>query len=91
MGNCEQERALLNGALGQERRGFVRNHKRLENHAVVFPEEISLTRESAGVRAISHGFPLVTQDDHETVEKGGFLYDSLYAGLQKQRTENIAS
>jgi hypothetical protein len=56
-----------------------------------FPEEISLTRESAGVRAISHGFPLVTQDDHETVEKGGFLYDSLYAALQKQRTENIAS
>src|SRR5215204_1524856 len=56
-----------------------------------FPEEISLTRESAGVRAISHGFPLVTQDDHETVEKGGFLYDSLYAVLQQQRTENIAS
>jgi hypothetical protein len=56
-----------------------------------FPEEISLTRESAGVRAISHGFPLVAADDHETVEKGGFLYDSLYAVLQQQRTANIAS
>ena len=52
-----------------------------------FPEEISLTPESAGVRAISHGFPLVAQDDYEVVEKAAFLYDSLYAALQKQRTE----
>lgn len=56
-----------------------------------FPEEIFLTPESAGVRAISHGFPLVAQDDHEAVEKGGFLYDSLYAALQQQRTEQIAT
>src|SRR4026207_372245 len=34
-----------------------------------FPEEIDLTKESAGVRAISHGFPLVVRDDAETVEK----------------------
>ena len=54
-----------------------------------FPEEISLTPESAGVRAISHGFPLVAADDHETVEKGAFLYDSLYAALQQHRAENI--
>jgi hypothetical protein len=53
-----------------------------------FAEEISLTPESAGVRAISHGFPLVTQNDHETVEKGAFLYDSLYAALQQRRAEN---
>jgi hypothetical protein len=53
-----------------------------------FAEEISLTPESAGVRAISHGFPLVTQDDHETIEKGAFLYDSLYAALQKRCAEN---
>jgi hypothetical protein len=56
-----------------------------------FPEEISLTPESAGVRTISHGFPLVTADDHETVEKGTFLYDGLYAALQQRRTENIAT
>jgi len=47
-----------------------------------FPEERSLTAESAGLRAISHGFPLVATDDHEIVEKGTFLYDSLYAALQ---------
>jgi hypothetical protein len=56
-----------------------------------FPEEISLTPESAGVRAISHGFPLVTRDDQETIEKGAFLYDSLYAALQQRRTDNIES
>jgi len=52
-----------------------------------FAEEISLTPESAGLRAISHGFPLVARDDYEAVEKGAFLYDSLYAALRKQRTE----
>ena len=49
-----------------------------------FPEEIDLTKESAGIRAISHGFPLVTQDDHDTVEKASFLYDALYAALQQE-------
>lgn len=56
-----------------------------------FPEEMSLTPESAGVRAISYGFPLVAQDDHERVEKGAFLYDSLYAARQQQRAKNIAT
>ena len=49
-----------------------------------FPEEVTLTPESAGVRAISHGFPLVAKDDQEIVEKGAFLYDSLYAALKAQ-------
>ena len=49
-----------------------------------FPEEIDLTKESAGLRAISHGFPLITQDDHDTVEKASFLYDALYAALQQE-------
>jgi len=49
-----------------------------------FPEEIDLTKESAGIRAISHGFPLITQDDHDTVEKASFLYDALYAALQQE-------
>jgi len=49
-----------------------------------FPEEIGLTKESAGLRAISHGFPLVAKDDNETVEKASFLYDALYAFLQAE-------
>ena len=49
-----------------------------------FPEEIDSTKESAGVRAISHGFPLVAKDDAETVEKASFLYDALYAGLHAE-------
>jgi hypothetical protein len=53
------------------------------------PEEITLTPESAGLRAISHGFPLVAKDDHEVVEKAAFLYEALYASL-KQRYEGNA-
>lgn len=54
-----------------------------------FPEEITLTLESAGLRAISHGFPLVAMDDHEVLEKAAFLYDSLYAALKVQVEKHI--
>jgi hypothetical protein len=53
-----------------------------------FAEEITLTPESAGLRAISYGFPLVAKEDHEVIEKATFLYDSLYAALQDRRAEN---
>ncbi len=47
-----------------------------------FAEEIDLTRESAGLKAISQGFPMVAKDDFDTLEKASFLYDSLYASLK---------
>jgi hypothetical protein len=47
-----------------------------------FRDQLGLTPESPGLRAISDGFPLVTRDDHETVEKAAFVYDALYATLQ---------
>ena len=49
-----------------------------------FADETDLTEESAGIRTISQGFPLVTKDDHETVEKAAFLYDALYAAIQQE-------
>ena len=47
-----------------------------------FRDQIDSTPESAGLRAISDGFPLVARGDHETVERASFLYDALYASLQ---------
>ncbi len=44
----------------------------------------SLTPESAGLKELSRGFPLVARDDQETVEKAMFLYDALYAALQER-------
>jgi hypothetical protein len=52
-----------------------------------FGDLIALTPESAGLRAISDGFPLVARDDHETVEKAAFLYDALYASLHARLTK----
>ena len=49
-----------------------------------FPDELHLTPESAGLQAISRGFPLAAQDDHDTVEKVMFLYDALYASLAER-------
>src|SRR5262247_4940579 len=40
-----------------------------------FRDELHITPESAGLRAISDGFPLVAKDDEETVERASFLYD----------------
>ena len=51
-------------------------------HGADFRDEIDSTPESAGLRAISDGFPLVAADDHETAERAAFLYDALYASLR---------
>jgi len=41
-----------------------------------------------GLQLISRGFPLVTNDDHETAERASFVYDALYASIkQDQATE----
>ncbi len=50
-------------------------------HGADFADAVGLTPESAGLRALSHGFPMVAKDDPETVAKAAFLYDSLYAAL----------
>lgn len=55
-------------------------------HGADFADEIGYTPESAGLRAIAHGFPLVTRDDHDTLERATFLYDALYAHLQTRRS-----
>src|SRR5262249_33436578 len=49
-----------------------------------FREQLGSTPESAGLRAISDGFPLVARSDEETVEKASFLYDALYAALRER-------
>lgn len=49
-----------------------------------FDDQLGLTPESAGLQAISRGFPLVTKDDHETVIKAAFVYDALYASMKKR-------
>jgi hypothetical protein len=51
-------------------------------HSADFADAVDETREGAGLRAISRGFPLVARDDHETVERAAFLYDALYASLR---------
>jgi hypothetical protein len=49
-----------------------------------FRDQIGITPESAGLRAISDGFPLVAHDDADTMEKASFLYDALYAALRER-------
>ena len=55
-------------------------------HGADFADEVSATPESAGLRAISRGFPLVAAEDREIVEKAAFVYDALYAALAADDT-----
>ena len=38
---------------------------------------------ACGLQLISHGFPLVTSNDHETAERAAFVYDALYASIKE--------
>jgi hypothetical protein len=38
-----------------------------------------------GLQLISRGFPLVTKDDYETVERAVFVYDALYASIMESQ------
>jgi hypothetical protein len=38
-----------------------------------------------GLQLISRGFPLVTNDDHETAERAAFVYDALYASIKEDQ------
>lgn len=38
-----------------------------------------------GLQLISRGFPLVTKDDYETVERSVFVYDALYASIMESQ------
>ncbi|HEX9424594.1 MAG TPA: chromate resistance protein ChrB domain-containing protein [Pyrinomonadaceae bacterium] len=36
---------------------------------------------ACGLQLMSRGFPLVTNNDHETAERAAFVYDALYASI----------
>jgi hypothetical protein len=57
-------------------------------HGADFADAVGLTSESAGLRTISQGFPMVAKDDPDTVARASFLYDSLYAALTARRSRS---
>ncbi len=56
-------------------------------HGADFPAEMDITRESAGLWAISQGFTDVGKDDADILERASFLYDSLYAHLERAHSK----
>jgi hypothetical protein len=57
-------------------------------HGADFAKDVGMTPESAGLVAISRGFPLVSKDDFDTLERGSFLYDSLHASIAARLARN---
>jgi hypothetical protein len=72
-------------ALVDERRPHDDALRRLAKivHGADFPAEMEITKESAGLWAISQGFTEVGKDDADILDSASFLYDSLYAHLTK--------
>ena len=69
-------------------------HERLADNAALmvmarivqaadFKDQLDSHSAARGLALISHGFPLVTKDDHETAQHASFLYDALYASLKE--------
>ena len=49
--------------------------------AADFKEQLDNHPAARGLQLISHGFPLVTNNDNETATRAAFLYDALYASI----------
>jgi len=48
-----------------------------------------LAPESIGLEAVSSGATMITKDDHETIEKSMYIYDSLYAYCRLRRLKEV--
>lgn len=51
--------------------------------AADFNDQVDDHPAAQGLQLISRGFPLVTNDDHETAKRASFVYDALYASIKK--------
>ena len=71
-------------------------HERFPNNPVLmemarivqaadFKDQLDDHPAARGLQLISHGFPLVTNNDHETAERAAFLYHALYASIDTQQ------
>ena len=49
--------------------------------AADFKDQLDDYPAARGLQLISRGFPVVTEDDHETAERALFVYDALYASI----------
>jgi hypothetical protein len=63
-------------------------------HSADVQEDIDLSAEARGLEAISRGQMFLVKDDYEAIERGAFLYDSLYEyckyrRMQRERKEEI--
>ena len=77
-------------ALVQER--FSGNAVLIEMARIVqaadFKDQLDDHPAARGLQLISHGFPIVTNDDHETAARAAFVYDSLYASIESSKTDS---
>ena len=78
-GRCSFEQ-LVDERLGQD--AALRRLSRIV-HGADFPDAPGQEPEARGLWAISQGFTDVGRDDPDIVAQASFLYDSLYAHLQR--------
>ena len=84
-GRCSFEQLV------EERLGHDAALRRLARivHGADFPKESRSEPESLGLWAISQGFTDVGRDDSDIVARASFVYDSLYAHLQRSQASGL--
>ncbi|HXM34612.1 MAG TPA: chromate resistance protein ChrB domain-containing protein [Pyrinomonadaceae bacterium] len=50
--------------------------------AADFNDQLDDHPAARGLQLVSRGFPLVTNNDHETAKRASFVYDALYASIK---------
>lgn len=54
--------------------------------AADFKDQLDTHPAARGLALISYGFPLVTNNDHETAQLADFLYEALYASISESQS-----
>jgi len=85
-GQCSFEQ-LVQECLGHD--AALRRLARIV-HDADFPDEPGHQPEAPGLWAISQGFTEVGRDDSDIVARASFLYDSLYAHLQRAEAADVS-
>jgi hypothetical protein len=57
--------------------------------AADFNDQLDDHPAARGLQLISRGFPLVTNNDHDTAERAAFVYDALYASISETRSHKL--
>ena len=56
--------------------------------AADFKDQVNDHPAAHGLQLISRGFPLITNEDHESIDRASFVYEATYASIANNRLKS---